>query len=65
MANNDAVSRAFECLKLETLLSILPGDIDDSMKEFCRIIVRNGCPLDALLAGLKELAESEDKKHGA
>lgn len=68
MANQDALATALEYLKLETLLSLLPGTGDEhmeAMKKFCRILVSNGCPLDALMAGLKELAESEDKKHGA
>lgn len=66
MANQDALERALECLKLEALLSLIPGADDkhtEDLKKFCRALVRNGCPTDALLEGLKTLDDSTEDKH--
>lgn len=66
MANQDALEKALECLKLEALLSLIPGADDkhtEDLKEFCRILVYNGCPTDALLKGLKALGDITEDKH--
>lgn len=68
--NDDCLSRLIELAKFETLMKLLKivgldwdeSDNSLSLRDILKILVRNGCPVDALLSTLKEIGEKLTKE---
>lgn len=63
--NNEYLSQLMELAKFEIVMNLLEGlgidwgepDHGLTLRDILKILVRNGCPVDALLSTLKEIGE--------
>ena len=60
----EGMKEAWENLKLEIFLALRLSEAPDYLLTFCRTLISNGCPVDALIeasyAAAKKYAEEDD-----